>query len=740
MWLLPALAALMLALILIPAEFWRAPAVDATYTGFDPKLVYAADGTGSVHVSKDAIELNAPAKSMPTAILATTLFPKVRTSLDVTVADNAGAAEPLRVGMWSPWTSSGYFVVFGPAPTDAVTLEKVENGPPGSTLLYGDVTGSRVIGKYQLGAPYHVAFGVDKTANVISVGVSGPGALANVSLRKSDFPALFANVQLSLSASADAGAGVSQATLRDYVLTLPHERQWASKADDSRLTFLMTALAALGLLALAVAAAVGGRAAIRSRSSLRFHVTLPDGRPALWIGAAVVVYLVGNAALFALGGHPFDMGVEKLSTYVARAYGPAQLYYLPNVISLPAVWNGTPEGESAFPYGAVFAYFAAGIGWLASVVFSGQDAYNSNLNAGPLEYLFKSVNVLFGLADGVLIYAILRHLNVRPRHSLIASSLFVFNPAVWFSMSVWGQTHVISIFFVLAAVLLAEKNQPTLAWLALAGGLLTRPQMLVFGLLLGVVFLRKFPLRTNIEALSWAVIVTFLFLLPLTLATSPSLPLDITFHNLRVQQGGGNVAAVTTVSQDAYTIWPLLTYVTHGASGLERGFTPVSEQFIGPLTYQRTSQALTLAALLFIAATLFFKKGATEAGNYIPLVALGMVSFLMLITGVVATHFLLALPFLVLIRRWVGGVAYFYIVAIWSVAALVPMIGDMGLVVTGASHPLFAPERNPITKFITHVYASDRFINIAVVGDAAAFLWLAVLALRSSAPLRRMPE
>ncbi|MFI5269349.1 MAG: hypothetical protein ACHQ7M_18390, partial [Chloroflexota bacterium] len=292
------------------------------------------------------------------------------------------------------------------------------------------------------------------------------------------------------------------------------------------------------------------------------------------------------------------------------------------------------------------------------------------------------------------------------------------------------------LFFVLAAVLLAERNRPTLAWLALVGGCLTRPQMLVFGLLLGIVFLRKFSWAANVQALSWTVVVTFVLLLPLTLATSPSLPVDVMFHNLRVQEAGGNEAALTTVSQDAYSIWPLVTYAVHGTTGLQRAFTPSSGPLIGSLSYQRVSQILTLGALLLIALTLAFRRGVAEAGNYLPLVTLGMMSFLMLLTGVVATHFLLALPFLILLRRWIGGVAYFYVVAIWSIAALVPMVGDMGLVVSSANHPLFAPTTNAVTRFITALYTSDRFMNVAVVADTAALVWLGLLSLRSTKPAR----
>src|SRR5439155_25752273 len=116
-----------------------------------------------------------------------------------------------------------------------------------------------------------------------------------------------------------------------------------------------------------------------------------------------------------------------------------------------------------------------------SVLFAGGGVFD--LGSAQLAYLIKSINVLFGLADGALIYLILREVRVSERWSRIASALFLFNPAVWFSMSIWGQTHVISLFFVLGAVLLADKHMLVLAWLALAASCLTGPQLLVFGLL-----------------------------------------------------------------------------------------------------------------------------------------------------------------------------------------------------------------------------------------------------------------
>jgi hypothetical protein len=506
--------------------------------------------------------------------------------------------------------------------------------------------------------------------------------------------------------------------------------------DDPVATTLLIFLAVMGALAVAVAVATGGSEVVRSMRSVLGSIGRPFAlrrRVLVLVGAAIGVYLVGNALLFPLGGHPFDMGQEKLYAYVARAYGPVQLYYLPNVVSLARILSGVPYLESAFPYEPISAYLSTATGGLNSLLTAGGGTFR--LDDVRLEYVIKALNVLFGLVDGLLIYAILRQLGASTRWSLTAAGLFMFNPATWFSMSVWGQTHVFSLFLVLLSVLLAEKRMALGAWLALTAACLTRPQMVVFGLLVGIVLLRKFSWRENLSALSWTGVLAFLALIPFTLATGPSLPADILLNNFHIQEAGGNAAALTTVSQDAYSVWPLVTYFVNGASGTARSFTPSSTMLVGTLTYQRLSQILTIAALLAVAVALLARRRAfSEPGAYLPLVALGIASFLMLLTGIVATHFLLALPFLLLCRRWMGGVAYYYVAVVWTITTFVPMYGDMGVAINSHAYPLLAPANNALTKLAVQFYSWDRFITVSIVANICVLLWLAWLIARPVTP------
>jgi len=135
-------------------------------------------------------------------------------------------------------------------------------------------------------------------------------------------------------------------------------------------------------------------------------------------------------------------------------------------------------------------------------------------------------------------------------------------------------------------------------------------------------------------------------------------------------------------------------------------------------------------------ALLVRKRSVDDPEGYLPLVTVGVTSFLMLLTGIVATHFLLALPLLLLCRRWMDGIAYCSVAAIWSITTLVPMWGDMGSVISSYSYPLLAPAFNPITRFFVDLYGWDRFITVAIVANICAVVWLAILAYRPASPSR----
>jgi hypothetical protein len=722
----------MLGILLMPGAVWRHPTNDAVYRGFDPKVIYGSskgDGRidGIVHVSSSRLLLTALPGSAPTANLVTTPLRKLLLSLDVIVLGDSQGSTPLRLGIWSPTARSGFFVAFTPGPLGAITAESVQNGSLGHTLLGGETFSRQFLGSYQVGKAVHLDLSLDKDRGTVVARVSSASESTEVRTTSAELPALFNSVRVSATAAAASSAGTSTVLLENYVVTLPHERFWADRADDKRAFIVLLMLGGLG----GAVMLTGFVPRVRKREIppiplvigwIQRPRTLISPRVALIAGVVIVGYLIPNLLFFALGGHPFDMANERLYAYVAANSGLAQLYYLPSLVSFPAIWGGVPYSDASFAYEPTLAYVFAVSGWIARLALSPASFAPVSL---PLEHIIKAVNVVFGLADGVLIYLILKQLKLSKRSSTIGAALFLFNPAVWFSMSVWGQTHVISLFFALAAIWLAERGHSIGAWTLLAAAVLTRPQILVLGFLLGLVFLRKFPPRVNINAISWTIITVFTLLFPFTLAISPSLPVDVMANVFHLQEVGGDEPQLTTVSQDAYSIWPLITYAAKGASGLNRSFTPSQEFLVGHLSYLRVGQILTVAVLLILAGLILFQRRWTQApGAYLPLVAIGMTSFLMFTTGLVATHFVLALPFLLLCRKWLDKLAYFFIAAAWTVTTFVPMYGDMGNVIAHLDYPLLKPSSNPITLFFVHLYQWDRFITLGTVANILVLIWL----------------
>jgi hypothetical protein len=727
--LLAFLALSMLLLTAIPAGVWKARTTDAVYRGFDKNLLAT---TGSVALTSNTVTMTPGLESPSAVTLFTTLRQTLEASIDVTVMSLGPDAPSLKIGLWSPWTGSGYFVAFGPSPADQLETETINGGSAGVALQGGTESQVQLVGTYLVGRTYKLTFNLDRRVHLIEVKIATNGGL-NLTRTFNSAP-MFDRVHVSLTASSLSGSSPITVALTDYTLTLPHERLWASSIDDPVARILIVGLAVGGLAAIALAVIDIVAAPVPHR----LIIPTPDGR---WIrmGALVLVYLVGNAALFPVAAHPFDFANELLYAHVARVYGPAQLYFLPDVSSLASTSDGIPWLEAGFPYEPVIAYLFSGLGWIASLTESlTREPYPAAAAA-----VIKTGNVCFAIADAALIYLILGKLSVPTKWRQTAAAIFLLSPATIMSTSIWGQTHVISIFFILLAILGAERRMPVIAWASLAAACLTRPQMSVFGLLLAVAFLKKFSVVENLRGVSWGVIITFVALVPITLLTDPSLPVDVLLNNLRVQElGTSDLAAPGTVSLGAYTVWPLVTYAFHGASGLDRAFTPSSLNLVGALTYLRASQILTIGVLLIITTVLALRRRATfEQGGYLPLVTVGVLSFLMLQTAVVPTHFLLGLPMILLCMRWMGPLPYLFAAAAWTLSAFVAMYGELGLAVSAKSYPLFAAERNPVTAFFESLYGWDRFITVAIVANICAVIWMAFLSVRAhGAPsLRYVP-
>jgi hypothetical protein len=341
------------------------------------------------------------------------------------------------------------------------------------------------------------------------------------------------------------------------------------------------------------------------------------------------------------------------------------------------------------------------------------------LDTYHLEFLLKAANVLFGLADGLLIYLLLLKLGLRQRTAIIAASIFLLNPAVLFVMSVWGGTETVSLFFVLLSIWFAERNRAFYAWLALTAAAFTRPQMLVIAFILGLVYLRKFRIKENTVAIAGTVVIFFVFLSPFALAISPSLPVDYVTRTLAYHVGNSQAdPAYLAVSAGAYSFWTLPLQFLGGQHGVGRMWHPPSDALFRSLTYAQISAIVSIISLLVAGAFVVLRRRLLAA-YYFPVLAFGMLAWLVLGTNVVSRYFVYGLVLVILCRQSIKAPLYYGSVALLTAVTFLTSFGHFTFDVLGygnPSHPLY-PAEGGLSAHVLALFFWDRLITLGTLGN-----------------------
>jgi hypothetical protein len=736
---LAAIALAMAALVLTPVRLWHHAQNEATYSGFDRNLIYAnprGNGTtdGEIATSPGSIRLTAASRSDPTVDLVTSPL-GFSASLDVRILE-ATPGSGLTVGIWSPDAASGYFVEFGPSPSNALAAVSVTGGH-GSIALTGGTVHSMPLGTYAIGTPYHVSLVLDKASRSITTSITegaSPGTLAHTYVSAAEMPDLLGAFRPTFAVSLSATSGSATAVVENWSLVLPSQPRTAGELveqiDDQRARILTITLSALGGVAGFLSAIAFIRRWSRRRSGDNIKAARPRVRllPLAFIPAAAV-YFALNTSLFHLGTPHFDIYAAKMWAYIAANYNFADLYHRSLIVPAAGIQAGVPNHEASFPYGPTKVYFYLAIGWIYRLSF-GQTG--GLIDTFQYEVLLKAVNVAFGLCDAALVYSILARIAPTLSRARWGTVLFALNPALIFIMSIWGSTETVSLFFILLSVWFALTSNPPWAWIVLALGAFTRPQMLVVAFLLSIAYLRVFSRAQNVRGISWAVIAFFIFVAPLSIAISPSLPFDYVTHVFDFQIGTGQADKYSSISPGYYSIWTLPLLYLQGQHGLYRMWYPRTTPLIGSITYTEAAAVIVVVFLLLVAAAALLRRGRRDLGDYLPIVAFGMLGWLMISTSLISRYFLYGVVLLILSQRAYSARAYFINVGWLSLVTLITSWSHFGLDELGSNslaNPL-NPVHNPLTRAIQALFFDDRFITEATVINLIVLVYLGFTALR----------
>ena len=273
-------------------------------------------------------------------------------------------------------------------------------------------------------------------------------------------------------------------------------------------------------------------------------------------------------------------------------------------------------GSTSFAdYPPGYFYFLWVVGHLYAAI-----APHGNLDI--LKYLVKLPAVLMDLADGALLYAIVRRF-ASERWALAAAALFVLNPAVIFISAAWGQVDSISGGLALLAMYLLLRADDArwnvaFAWVALAFSLLIKPQAaILIPLFLAFAFADKERRAARLAATGVGIVAALIFVFALSVPFHPSgNPADVFSWLYGKYTFGKNVYAYNSVN--AFNLWSVL----HGF------WTPDSQQ-IGP--WPQYFWGILLVAAATVLTLVRYLQSRTQQA-FIESAALLALSFYMLST------------------------------------------------------------------------------------------------------------
>lgn len=168
----------------------------------------------------------------------------------------------------------------------------------------------------------------------------------------------------------------------------------------------------------------------------------------------------------------------------------------------------------------------------------------------------KLIAIFSDLGVGVLIYLFARHLfPVKHWLGLVAAAAYLFNPAVIYTSSIWGQIESFPLFFLLLSFWLLAKRQITLAHLSFAAALLSKQSVILYTPIFLLASFRLSGWKPTLKGLAWQVFLLYtaysLFLSRLDLFW------PVTVYLNRLQTGSGS----NYITDHAFNLWSLVTHL-----------------------------------------------------------------------------------------------------------------------------------------------------------------------------------
>jgi len=304
-----------------------------------------------------------------------------------------------------------------------------------------------------------------------------------------------------------------------------------------------------------------------------------DKREAIAIATLLLFSFLIKILLVPLPGYEVDLTTFTAWFKTAAEFGPRVFY---NVVP----WCDYPP-------------FNVYLFWLFGSLAKGFSLFNTSYSV----YLVKLPPILFDIATTFLIFWFVRR-RLNFKISIIAASLYAFNPAIIFNIAVWGQYDAIYTFFLVLSLMFLIDSKLALSAASFVVGILTKPQSIALAPLIVFLILRK----RNWRGLASSILVGVSALIVLIIPFEWSNPIEFLSS---IYFGALEGYAYTTVN--AFNLWAL--------GGL---FRPDTQSFL-------FVDLFTIGWILFGALTVFtlyfLHKRVDDKGDLIILFSAFMLLF-----------------------------------------------------------------------------------------------------------------
>ncbi len=229
----------------------------------------------------------------------------------------------------------------------------------------------------------------------------------------------------------------------------------ATKSAEKTATYI-TAFIALLFIASAVFLVLHDKAALMSEIKSGW---LPL---ALFITTAVVLRVL---VALSYEGYHNDILCFKGWSVAAYEQGPANFY--------------TSGMFADYPPGYMYVLYA--LGWIRNI-------FNIDQSSALFTLIIKLPSFIAEIVTAAIAYKIGKK-HVGRTFGLLAGSLVIFNPALFFNSSVWGQIDAVFVLFILLTLIYLKKENYPLGALFYALAMLIKPQAIMFAPVIGLAFI-----------------------------------------------------------------------------------------------------------------------------------------------------------------------------------------------------------------------------------------------------------